>query len=529
MQKVLTILTNRMTKIKFISVSLLIVSGLATVAFISCNKGNEDKQEKTSFLVDESVLSQMADCLEDFDFLVKKIQANYPGYNDKITNDNRSQLTLLEKEIRQKIAKYPDSCIYYLNQYTAFFKDGHLGVSRIWCDTKENNQQTKIMDISTYGKNLYVNVDSLYQATKNAKGIEGVWRVLEEEFIITKDGKKLVAVVVNRQNWKSGQVLCEFEPVNDTVFDVINYSLIKDINPHKSKASLHLNGKVIEFHNYRTVVRKSDSYVFDEALLSMYKAYYPNVSFVAMYLDENTFFLRIPTFANNTANELVTKHWKEIMSRPNLIIDIRYNGGGADDYYRELAKIIYTKPYDLIGVEHYASEDVIMRYEDDIKKGLVSKEWIGWTQSLIEAMKKNIGGFVTHPYAINNTIVNRGTVYPMPRNVGIIINERNASSAEQFLLAAKESDKVILFGNSNTAGVLDYSNVRTTSFPSNNYQLRCPTTRSKRLPENPIDNIGIAPDVIIPFPATKQLYDKLDDWVYFVKKYLELVNEDDKK
>jgi hypothetical protein len=51
-------------------------------------------------------------------------------------------------------------------------------------------------------------------------------------------------------------------------------------------------------------------------------------------------------------------------------------------------------------------------------------------------------------------------------------------------------------------------------------------TRSKRLPENPIDNIGIAPDVIIPFPATEQLYDKLDTWVYFVKNYLELLNEE---
>ena len=170
-----------------------------------------------------------------------------------------------------------------------------------------------------------------------------------------------------------------------------------------------------------------------------------------------------------------------------------------------------------------------MYYEDLIKKGEIQKGRIGWIQALIEVMKKNTGGFVTHPYTINNTIVKESTVYPMPRNVGIIINERNASSAEQFLLAAKESDKVILFGNNNTAGVLDYSNVSTIPFPSNNYQLRCPTTRSRRLPENPIDNIGIAPDVIIPFPATKQLYEKLDDWVYFVKNYLELLNEEKKQ
>jgi len=148
-------------------------------------------------------------------------------------------------------------------------------------------------------------------------------------------------------------------------------------------------------------------------------------------------------------------------------------------------------------------------------------------QFLVGAMKKNIGGFVTHPYYENdNNLVQRDTLYTMPRNVGIIINERNGSSAEQFLFAAKQSDKVTLFGNCNTAGVLDYSNITPNPFPSNNYQLWCPMTRSKRLPENPIDNIGIAPDVIIPFPATEQLYDKLDIWVYFVKNYLELLNEE---
>lgn len=120
------------------------------------------------------------------------------------------------------------------------------------------------------------------------------------------------------------------------------------------------------------------------------------------------------------------------------------------------------------------------------------------------------------------------TVYSMPRNIGIIINEVNASAAEQFLLFAQQSDKVILFGNANTAGILDYSNITPNPLPSNNYQLWCPMTRSKRLPENPIDNIGITPDVNIPFAVTEQLYDKLDKWVYFVKNYLELLNTEGK-
>ena len=123
----------------------------------------------------------------------------------------------------------------------------------------------------------------------------------------------------------------------------------------------------------------------------------------------------------------------------------------------------------------------------------------------------------------SDVIVKEDTVYPYPKRIGIIINEGNGSSAEQFILEARESKKVVLFGNRNTAGVLDYSNRVNEDFPSGKYEFYWPMTRSRRLPEHPIDNIGIAPDVLIPFPETKQLYNRLDDWVYFVKEYLEFI------
>lgn len=480
-----------------------------------------------TLLINELVFPQTNDCLKDFDFLVKKIQTDYPGYNNKVNDANRSQLMLLEKEIRQKITMYPDSCRYYFNDYTDFFKDHHLRVNGI---RNDKQQQPELMEISTYGKNLYVNVDSLQQKTKNSTGIEGVWEGFRQKFLITKDGHKYVGVILNSQGWQNGQVIYEFEPIEDTVFNVINYSLIKNKNTFKTKVSLHLNGKIMEIHGDTRFVRKSDSEILDKSILYSYVPMFPNgrnTYPVALYLDDSTYYLRISSFYSNTGNEFVIKHWNEIMSRPNLIIDIRNNGGGQDNYYEELTKIIYTKPIETKSVEWYASKGNIKYFEDAMKKGEIrnGEEGMKWTQELVEAMKKNVGGFVTHPYSVNdNPIDKNDTVYSMPRKVGIIINEGNASSAEQFLLAARQSSKVILFGNCNTAGVLDYSNITPNPFPSNNYQLWCPMTRSKRLPENPIDNIGIAPDVIIPFPATEQLYDKLDTWVYFVKNYLELSN-----
>ncbi len=485
-----------------------------------------------TLLVSQFAISQSNVCMKDFDYLIKKIQLDYPGYNDKVTDANRSQLMLLEKQIREKIAKSPDSCVYFLNKYTDFFKDHHLRVSRIW---KENNQQSKSMNISTYGKNLYVNVDSLQEKTKKTTGIEGVWEGFRENFFVTKDAQTYVGVALNNQGWKSGQIIYEFKPVNDTVLNVINYSLIADKIPYNTKASLHLNGKILEFHDLTRFVRKSNSDIIDKAILYSYVPKFPNglnTYPLAMYLGDSTYYLRIPNFYNHTSNEFVTQHWNEIMARPNLIIDIRNNGGGQDQYYKELKKIIYSEPYISIGVEWYASNGNIKTFEDAMDKGEIrnGEEGMKWTQALVGAMKKNVGGFVTHPYSANeNTIVDMDTIYSMPRNIGIIINELNASAAEQFLLFAQQSDKVILFGNSSTAGILDYSNITPNPLPSNNYQLWCPMTRSKRLPENPIDNIGITPEINIPFPATEQLYDKLDNWVYFVKNYLELLNEEKKQ
>ena len=472
-----------------------------------------------------AVSQTTTDCLKDFDYLVKKIQTDYPGYQDKVTSDNHTQLTLLENEIRRKISRNPDSCGYYLSEYTGFFKDNHLRVRYIG---KATNELAEIMEVSSYGKNLSVNTDSLHQATKNTKTIEGVWEGYRQKFAVSKDGQKYVGVVINKQGWKSGQILYEFEAINDTAFCIINHSLIKDRSTYMSKASLHVNGRIIEIHGDTKFVRKSDSDIFDKAFLYSYMPLYPNgtnIYPIAMNLSDSTYYLRIVSFEDEDANDIVVQCWNEIMARPNLIIDIRYNGGGQDIYYQELAKLIYTKPYESKGVEWYASKGNIESFENTIKRGdiLDGEEGLKWIQTLVEAMKKNVGSFVTHPDDTND-IVEMDIVYTTPRNVGIIINEHIASSAEQFLLDAKESDKVILFGNRNTAGVLDYSNVTPTSLPSNNFQLWCPKTRSKRLPENPIDNIGIAPDVIIPFPATEQLFDKLDDWVYFVKNYLELKN-----
>lgn len=247
---------------------------------------------------------------------------------------------------------------------------------------------------------------------------------------------------------------------------------------------------------------------------------------VAHSLTDSTFYIRIPSFAVGVRNEveaIVSKHAEAIASRSNLIIDIRGNTGGQDEGWLPLLPLIYTGPYESKGVEWYASDGNIKFFEHALANDGIREGGEEWTRMLIEEMKRHRGGFVIHPMDSAGRTVKYDTVHSYPRKVGIIIGNKNASAAEQFLLAAKNSKKVTLFGSESTAGTLDYSNTVPHTLPSDMYELCMPMTRSLRLPENPIDNTGIVPDVKIPYPARKDLYDRVDDQVYFTMYYLEML------
>ncbi len=53
-------------------------------------------------------------------------------------------------------------------------------------------------------------------------------------------------------------------------------------------------------------------------------------------------------------------------------------------------------------------------------------------------------------------------------------------------------------GQANSAGVLDFANVVAMPAPSGRYIVQWATSRSLRLPDDPVDPDGIAPDVRIP-------------------------------
>jgi C-terminal processing protease CtpA/Prc len=217
-------------------------------------------------------------------------------------------------------------------------------------------------------------------------------------------------------------------------------------------------------------------------------------------LSPDTLWLRIPDFDDRRAKplkDILDANAAALASTANLVIDLRNNGGGADFVYGPLTPLLYSRPVYSVMVEMRASEDNIALLKvaaDGIRTQApgVARQM----DSFIERMAVALGTFV--PAGDQILFVKRlDTVMPFPKRVAVLVDNA-ASTGEQFLLEARQSRKVTLFGKENSAGVLDFSNTVDMPTPSGRYRVFWATSRSLRLPGDPVDPDGIAPDIRIP-------------------------------
>jgi C-terminal processing protease CtpA/Prc len=156
-----------------------------------------------------------------------------------------------------------------------------------------------------------------------------------------------------------------------------------------------------------------------------------------------------------------------------------------------------------------ATETTIAGWKQYLEDKNLSKESLEQIQEKVRKMEASKGTWVN---AGDDEIDSSIQPRPFPQKVVILINQGGGSSTEEFLLAARQSAKVILAGQ-NTIGNLDYSNVVQAPFSCFPYTLRYATTRSRRLATGGgIDNKGIAPQYRLPEDA---------DWIQEAIKILE--------
>lgn len=231
--------------------------------------------------------------------------------------------------------------------------------------------------------------------------------------------------------------------------------------------------------------------------------------------DGNTVYIHINSFnyENKHAIDSMLKSLQAaIVSTPNLIIDLRDCQGGTDASFKGLLPYLYTNPVRTVMAEFYSTPLNNKMWESlSAREGLDAEE--KETYKKIETlMNSRLGQFV-NIFGKDVEMIRFDKVLPYPKNIGIIIHENNFSTTEEFILRAKQSKKAKFFGRK-TGGALDVSNMVEITDPENNFIFEYCISRSLRIPEFSVDDIGLHPDFYL------DRFIPENEWVNYVSSIL---------
>ena len=231
-------------------------------------------------------------------------------------------------------------------------------------------------------------------------------------------------------------------------------------------------------------------------------------------LSASTNYLRVPDFSyeiHGAIDSIVQTNIKALTSKPNLIIDVRNNGGGADRSYAALLPVMMNDTLNPspITAAIYCTPDII---EDNIKhkyEHCETKADSAGDDSTIAYIQRYKGQYT--PAEFDTFSVD--TVYHYPLKIAVVMNKWCASSAEGFILTARQSSKVKLYGE-NTSGMLGYGDWRAVKMPHLPIEISMPTKKMFFRNNEDYESTGIPPDIQLDPEAE-------NDWVKQVQAHIE--------
>lgn len=208
------------------------------------------------------------------------------------------------------------------------------------------------------------------------------------------------------------------------------------------------------------------------------------------FRDEN----RLPLIA------LLQQNHEALAKHSNWIIDVRENGGGSDSTYQPILAWLLPDEMVSVGDMWLATPDNLEGQKQFCSIFSPGDSECEKFQNDAIARVRNAPTGTLVPQDDNGSIsyVRHKSLEPQrPSRVAILIDRGCGSSCEAFLLDARQSFNVKLIGQ-HTYGSLDYSNVRPFKLPSGERLLWYATSRSLRIPDDPVDIAGIPPDIYLP-------------------------------
>ncbi|RLJ75158.1 peptidase S41-like protein [Pedobacter alluvionis] len=456
--------------------------------------------------------AQNCNCRDNLKFMIERVKKNYVGYSDKVNSSNKNSFEIFTDSLLQESSAAPSyQCLPILRKWLSFFNDKHLGIS--YDDSNYSKEQIRRYyandektdwtepSFSSYLQESQISLDSLEGFWKDKTGAYQIGIVKDKGnkndfigFIIKADGAR----------WTSGQVKLKITKKDGKYslkyYRAIDHSL-NYLSFTKSKDTLTLGDGDITAKWYKNAVVIPQPSQKDQNT---------GVSAVFKILDDKTCLFEMPSFASldnvKVMDSLIKKNDRELGKRDHLIIDLRNNYGGSVLVYDKLIPYIYTNPILTEGASVLATEENIRDYygkipsnASDTRKKVLERN--------LTLLKAHVGEL--YPLYPVDTI-RMPKVSSHPKHVSIIVNKSTASAAELFILQAKQSSKVKLYGT-NSSGAIDYLEVVRAELPCGFYRLGYPACKSLRLPVHPLDNIGIKPDIEIP--------QEVSDWIDFVRTH----------
>ncbi len=449
-----------------------------------------------SYILTNSCFAQIKkdSVVSDVDFLINKIKYTYAGYRDKVKGDEFKKII---KEVKASTSK---DTFANLSKLTMYFNDAHLRIfqeiplEKIDTNVCKSNLQELKKFVGMPNQNKYSgywvsanNNSVIYLHAKSKSNYEGF--IVETK---TKMPKGFCNIKI-KQNIH-GELVTDFVSINMRRF----FLKFKFINDTTLMGNAYSKWKKIK--NYR------ERYLDDKIIPTTIPAF--------KVLDSNNVVLYMPSFIRSRVAEydsIIKANKEAILNCKNLIIDLRYNGGGSIRNYSPLLPIICTNIIWNRQTLAYADQDYI-DYLEKIKIRVDSTKDVERMlrfQKIVDTAKSNFGKYFTPQKTISYDC--KDTVQNKVRNVAVITNYGCLSAAEMLVLHFKQSKKVTTFGEA-TGGAIDYPYNEVLFLPKSKLEFWITGSKMTLNDDNPsYDKTGIKPDI--------EISDNEPDWVEFVKKY----------
>lgn len=297
-------------------------------------------------------------CINEIDNISKLIK-NAKSYKLEIKKKNKeADFENWKEEIKQEIVN--DSlinffCVGYLQKYISFINDRHNEIYSL---------PNKILsNVPFYKKEIDITL-------KNNDNISGIYYAGNDKIVVKKEKNNIwygITLKSNSKKWTKGKIRLRINKIKNNEFELFEF--YKNGQLFYQKNIKIKNGRISS-----TFWNKDNKYFFNKNHKEnfSYKSINPSFDYIAIktFKRTNTLIKKANNFYAKTLHKLTKR---------NLIIDLRNNGGGSANQARQLLKFLkrsktIQKIYVLVNFKTAsAAELVLLQLKKDKRTVLVGE------------------------------------------------------------------------------------------------------------------------------------------------------------